>query len=219
MSFNKTVLDGKMYDVMSIEQLTTLPQEAYDTRFTAVRVGDEVLPFKASTDTGPGIYSFPNNPISTVVHPSNEEEVEAYSADKIIDFNNVDTIEELMQKQSLCRDLEREILITSGNIFKPVISEEDTPEMAALKEAVCCKNIDIDKYVGKFSSNFSNDKRLFKDTSITLNKMKTIMKALDMKGTLIIEDANPDVPNPIGKKIVVNIIEDGDYDDNSSRTD
>ena len=39
-----------------------------------------------------------------------------------------------------------------------------------------------------------------------------MFKALDMKGTLIIEDLNEEVPNPIGRKIVVDLL-GGDQDE------
>ena len=84
--------------------------------------------------------------------------------------------------------------------------------MVGLKKAVIAKEIDIDKYQGRFGSNYSNDKRLFNDGSITMSKLKTMMKALDMKGTLIIEDLNEDVPNPIGSKIVIDLL-GGDNDE------
>ena len=117
-------------------------------------------------------------------------------------------------KQNKLKNAERTILTTPENIFVPVIRDDDSPEMVGLKEAVIAKEIDIDKYQARFGSNYSNDKRLFNDKSITLSKLKTMFKALDMKGTLIIEDLNDDIPNPIGKKIVIDLL---GGDDNESK--
>ena len=85
--------------------------------------------------------------------------------------------------------------------------------MKGMKEAVIAKNIDLDKYEHRFGSNYNNDKRLFNKNNISLPMIKRLSKALDMKATLILEDASPDVPNPIGKKIVIDVIgndEDGE---------
>ena len=77
--------------------------------------------------------------------------------------------------------------------------------MKAMKEAINLKHIDIDKYEPRFGPNFNNDKRLLKKDSITFRKLKDVCEALDMKATLKLEDANPNVPNPIGKKIAIDL--------------
>ena len=51
-----------------------------------------------------------------------------------------------------------------------------------------------------------NDKRLFNNSTISLAKLEKIGKALDMKLTLVIEDVNEDIPNPMGKKVVVELL-------------
>ena len=81
--------------------------------------------------------------------------------------------------------------------------------MKALKQAINLKNIDIDIYADRFLENFNNDKRLLKGPAITSSKMKSICPKLDMKVTLTISDAHPNVPNPIGQDITVVICGDG----------
>ena len=90
----------------------------------------------------------------------------------------------------------------SGLIYK----DEDSNEMKGMKEAVIAKHIDLDKYEHRFGSNYNNDKRLFNKHTISLPMIKRLCNALDMKATLVIEDANSDVPNPIGKKITIDVI-------------
>ena len=97
------------------------------------------------------------------------------------------------------------MLSNSDNLFKPIPKENDSPEMKAMKKAICLKNIDIDAYADRFGDNFNNDKRLMKGSNITLSKAKSIGNNLDMKITLTISDARPDVPNPIGESITVDI--------------
>ena len=101
---------------------------------------------------------------------------------------------------------EKEILTNPDNIFIPTISEKDSPAMRGLKQAIIEKRIDIDKYQDRFGKeNFPNDKRKFKDTDITMFMMNRMNKALDIKATLILEDKSPDVPNPIGRKISIDL--------------
>ena len=80
--------------------------------------------------------------------------------------------------------------------------------MIGLKQAVIDKEIDINKYQSRFDQ-FSNDRRKFKNHKISLDKFVSIAKSLDMKATVIIEDSSPNVPNPIGHKIVVDLIPTG----------
>ena len=56
-------------------------------------------------------------------------------------------------------------------------------------------------------ANFNNDKRLIKKNSITFGKLRNICKALDIRATLTMEDTNPDVPNPMGRKVEVCLTE------------
>ena len=77
--------------------------------------------------------------------------------------------------------------------------------MKALKTAVLEKRIDLDKYEPRFGSNYNNDKRLFNKNTISLSMTKRLCEALDIKATLILEDKSPDVPNPIGRTIKVDL--------------
>ena len=100
---------------------------------------------------------------------------------------------------------ERSILTTIDNVFAPDITENDTPEMKAIKQAILDKHIDLDKYEPRFGPNYNNDKRLLKKNSITFGKLRSICNALDIKASITIEDAGPDVPNPIGRVITAEL--------------
>ena len=82
-----------------------------------------------------------------------------------------------------------------------------------MKQALNLKNIDIDAYADRFGENFNNEKRLLKGSSITMSKLKSIGDKLDMKITLTITDSNPNVPNPIGQEISVDICGYGDEEE------
>ena len=85
--------------------------------------------------------------------------------------------------------------------------------MAALKEAINGKQIDLANYEYKFGTNYNNDMRLLSKPDITMNKLKSFLNKLDLKASIVIEDASDDVPNPLGRKIVSTIISGDDYDD------
>ena len=151
---------------------------------------------------------------SRITMPS-EEERPQYSVDNIIDLSNVNNIKELMKKQELVRDIEYEMLTTIESKFSPTISDDDSPAMKAMKTAVIEKGIDINKYADRFGSNFNNDKRQFGKKTISMQMLERLCKGLDIKATLTLEDKDAGVPNPIKRKITVDLTEQqgGDVDD------
>jgi hypothetical protein len=201
MILNKARVDNKICDVVSFEEYVN-NRDKYPSNMIAIKTDGFVLPLRGKNDDRPGIYV--DSCISIIRIPS-PSEIEEYSDRNIIDFNNLNNMKEVIEKQNQVRNLEREILTNPDNIFIPKIDEDDSAEMKALKEAVISKTIDIEKYESRFGANFNNDKRLFNKPTISLGKMKTIFDALDIKGTLILEDKSPDVPNPMGKRIVVEL--------------
>ena len=139
-----------------------------------------------------------------------DKRIEKEYKPNVIDFNNVTTIQQFIDKQEKVKDVERDILCNPDNIYKPIIGENDSPEMKAIKEAIRAKNIDIDKYADRFGENFPNDKRKLKDDKITLFLLKRMAECLDMNVDLIITDKSPDVPNPIGIPIKVSLTGNSD---------
>lgn len=201
--FKKAKVNGRVTTVIKPEEV--LSNAVFQNKFTSVEVDDVILPVKTSYDpTTPGFYVTCGGKIGKIIKPS-EEDKEAYSSKNAIDFSDVKTMREIINKQEEVKRMEAEVLSNSDNLFKPVPKENDSPEMKAMKEALCLKNIDIDAYADRFGENFNNDKRLLKGPSITISKMKSICNKLDMKCTLVITDASPNVPNPIGREIVVDI--------------
>ena len=199
----KMRINDKIYDVATLDEYTQY-KDAYIPQYTAIHDQETgfVLPIKNRYEEGPGIVV--GNGISYVEEPE-EEEMEEYLDKSIIDFDNSKTIHDMMEKQRIVRSLERDILTSPDNIFTPKIFDDDSPEMKALKTAVLDKHIELDKYEPRFGSNYNNDKRLFNKNTISLSMMKRMCDALDIKATLILEDKNADVPNPMGRKIEVDI--------------
>ena len=204
--YKKAKLNNRVVTVIKPEE--ALRDKVFQNKFTAVQVGEFMLPVKTSYDsTLPGFYVVENGNIGRIVYPCNEDK-EEYLVSSAIDFSNIQSMKELISKQEEVKKLEEDTLSNSDNLFKPIVKDNDSPEMKALKQAINLKNIDIDIYADRFLENFNNDKRLLKGSSITSAKMKSICPKLDMKVTLTISDTNPNVPNPIGKDITVVICGD-----------
>ena len=212
MNLKKQTINGKMYNVVSHEDFMK-NREFHDTSQTAVEININnevfILPLRNKlSDNRPGIYNEGNLDFFILPNKNNKSESREYSSENTIDFGNCNSIAEIMEKQEILRDEEKEILANPDNIFIPNITEEDSPAMRGLKQAVIEKHIDIDKYQDRFGKeNFPNDKRKFKDKDITMFMMNRINKALDIKATLILEDKEPNVPNPIGRKITIDLTE------------
>lgn len=208
---NKVCINGKIYDIVSCEEYER-NSSLYDPRLTLIERNGMLYPIR-SEDNGEFGYIANQSPFHYFKPPESQYDETTYSMsnNEIIKFQDINSMTDYLEKQSEYKNLERTILTSPDNIFMPVVSSNDEPTMRALKEAVLAKNIDLDKYSSRFGANYCNDKRLFKGNKITLSKLKDIAENLDMNCTLIIEDKSNDVPNPIGKRIVVNIT---DYKNN-----
>ena len=209
MNLKRAKVDGKMCDIIDLDELHE-NISLYKTGYVGIQVEKDneqyVLPYKQSIQytqdiNKPGVYPL-GNVGEVVVLP--EDDIDYYQPE-IIDFSDTKSIEEYITKQGRLKNIEKEILTTQDNIFKPPVGENDTAEMKALKLAIAQKNIDIDKYASRFGENFPNDKRKMKDDKISLLLLKRIGEALDMNIQIKISDANPNVPNPMGNPIVVQL--------------
>ena len=206
MNIKQTNIDGKLLNVVTYEEFTK-NLELNANYSTAVQMGDMILPVRSPTEpTLPGIRI--NGPLYEITKPDPNDE--QYKASNMIDLSDVTKMEDLIKKQGMIRDIEQEILTSPDNITVPNISSLDSPEMRGLKEAIIAKHIDFDKYSDRFGSNFANDKRILKTNSITQKMLKRILRNIDVKATLILEDTSPNVANPMGKKIEIDITENGE---------
>lgn len=208
-NLKKAKVDGRVTTVMKPDEVLKNP--SMQNKYTSVEVKDYILPVKSAYDpSSPGFYIMNNGKLGKIIYPSDNDKEEYLNKD-VIDFSDVKTMRELIAKQEEVKRMEADVLSNSDNLFKPIAKENDSPEMKAMKRALCKKNIDLDAYADRFGDNYNNDKRLLKGSSITMSKLKSICDKLDMKCTLTISDASPNIPNPIGEDIVVDIC--GGFDD------
>ncbi len=207
----KMKIEGKMYDVVPLEQYQK-NMNAYMPNYTAIESedGKYALPVRGISDPRPGIYV--TNCIAHERLPE-DDKLQEYSMENAIDLSDSKSIGELLQRQEAVRDIEHEILTDVDNIFTPKIGPNDSAAIKGLKEAVIKKHIDLDKYEPRFASNYNNDKRLLNKDKISMQMLVRVCNALDIKATLTLEDQNPEVPNPIGDKIEIELTKGGNCDD------
>jgi len=205
MSLQKAKIGDAIYDVIPLTEFYREPS-AYGS-YTAIK-GDDgyIYPIRTKTDSRPGFY--PTGGLDFFKPPTGGE-AHIYTQQNIINFEEATGLREIIKCQQRLASEERSILTTIDNVFAPEIGENDTPEMKAMKQAILEKHIDLDKYEPRFGPNYNNDKRLLKKKSITFGKLRNICDALDMKASIVIEDASPDVPNPIGRTIVAELTGSG----------
>lgn len=165
---------------------------------------------KQYSDQVPGVYNA--GPMLLYSTPDSMKQDPQYQASNIIDFENVSSLQESIERQAELEQAERSVLISPDNIFIPIVQESDNPEMVLLKQAISRKQIDIDNYKQRFGSDYNNDKRLFDQSSITFFKLKRICDIFDMQATLTLED-KPNAPNPIGAKLTTVITRGGNDDE------
>lgn len=201
-------IGSEMYSVVECEEYFNHPENY--SQFCAIRMHDGIIYPIKQVKSEPN----PTAPVGAYCtadavyfsKPKSDSERTKYSSEGIIDFGAVDNMRGFIQTKQRLTNTERSILTNIDNVFIPEITPDDTPEMIALKQAITDKHIDLDKYEQRFGPNYNNDKRLLRKNSITFGKLRAVCKALDMKATIIFEDANPDIPNPIGRSISAELI-------------
>ena len=130
----KAKINDKIVDIVSFDDIVSGSCD-YQNNLTAIEENGNIYPLRGKNDVRPGLYYDKNYPIARFINPT-EDEKDEYSSDNIIDFSNLKSIKEVIDKQSKLLNMERSILTTVDNIFNPAIHPNDAPEMIALKEAV-----------------------------------------------------------------------------------
>lgn len=200
---NKFISGTHAYEAITFDEYQKNP-EMYDQMDTAIVEGDYVYPIRSKADTRPRMYK--DGPFYHFVEPTEPDDQANYSASRVIDFRNQTNIQGVIAQQNALRSQERAVLTTPDNIYVPMKLEDDSQAMKGLKEAIELKHIDLDKYESRFGTNYANDKRILTSKDITLSKLVTMANALDLGLTLTITDKEPDVANPIGSTIVVDLL-------------
>ncbi len=211
------VMRGKNYDIYTEEQVFRYKQDLLDDKSAIEIKKDEetsiILPVRS--DSGkydkPGIYIKENQPFAFLCYPESKEDKELYETDssKVINWRDSHAIQDNIDKvESMNKQINQylETNTDSTNVYRPPLLENDTTEMRGLKQCIIEKGIEIDKYAERFGVNFPNDKRKLKDSDITSYLLKRMCTNFDIEVDMVFRDASPDVPNPMGKTIRVNLV-------------
>lgn len=203
MDYKKASVDGKIRDVIDYSELPKINTNNYDN--LAVLHNGVIYPERnPNVEISPGLYVYE---WGTILHEPTEEQLPEYLAEnKLIDFK-ANNIRELIEKSDRLKEAENTLLVCTDpeGITTYPIGNNDSPEMVAVKSAINAKRIDIKKYQARWDT-YANDIRLLNKESLSLAKLKTFAKNLDMKVSIVVEDKAPNVPNPIGDKIVIDIV-------------
>lgn len=209
MSLNKAFIDGKIYDVVEFNELNCI---SYMYENLAIHYMNYILPIRMSDNNKPGFYT--NGIFFSVVLPNTEEDMQTYSDTHLAYFGNAETFKDVLEAKEKIYEDEYNHLVSSDEVFTPHIDQtNDTALMFAVKSAIAAKQCNINNYAERFGSDFNNDKRKFNGNSITAGKAESILSNTDVRVTLVIQDMNPNVANPIGKTLVFPWIGDGINDE------
>lgn len=200
----KMQINNKIYNVVTMSEYVAT-QEIFDEKFTAIQGHGIVLPIKQKTDVGPGYYIQSDSMVHTIVKPS-ESDINKYSESNIIDYNNAKSIGDIINNNNMLRDIQSEFITDDENILNLKITDDDTPEMKALKTAINYKQADKSQYEDRFDQ-YQNDMRLLtKGTSITLGKLISICSVFDISAELVLRDKEG-APNPMNTEISIDLTE------------
>lgn len=206
MNYKNYTIDGRITNVISMNDYAEC-QDMYAPGTAAIEKEKDgtkyYLPIKSSTDNGPGVYPVGNT--MTITKYPEQGDTTYSDPSKLVDFSNSKNMKDIMDKQNQFRDLEYEMLCAPGDILTAPYLSDDTPFMRGFKEAINAKGIVASNYKDRMGPNYSNDIRKVKENDITIKMASRMAKNLDEEIIVIIRDKNPDVANPIGKEIVVNI--------------
>ena len=207
----RITIGNQMYDVITPQQYLENKDSYLNESLLAIQESDgNVYPLKRGkilNDVG----WYDRGGYGRVVKPS-EQKKEKYSENNIIDFNNAKDIHEIIEMNEVYNNMEREILVTPDNLYKPKHTETESGLSYAVKESMIAKNFDINKYQSKWNpkSAFNNDKKEINKDDISIKKAIRIWNNTDIVATLTLKDKNPNVPNPMGREITVTL---NDYND------
>ena len=211
MDLKKMKIEQKIYDVVTEAQFINTDRSFVTAPLAIERDGIVYPERKVNADGEHSVGVYDLGPLIVYVPPSEEERI-FLSSEHIIDFGSGD-IKNIIENSKRLQEQEKDILTTIDNVTKYHISENNEPEMVAIRTAVNLKGIDMLKYASRFKSNYNNDIRLLGKDKISISKLKSICSKLDIKPILVLEDMPGDIANPMGEKVVIELLTGEDSDE------
>ena len=205
MDIKQAFVNGRLMDVVSQDEYArrrSLGPEMVEN--TCIQMNGTLYPVipKADSRTTPfAVYSS-----LAVKYYGNATEHPEFSDNAVVDYSNIKSCQELIDRQNKARKEEVAVLTQqTSKTFYPIIREEDSPALKVVKECFHKKNIDIDNYRGRFDSNcdFNNTTRLLVNPqthNISVQKIQLIGEKFDIDFHLVAKDKK-DAVNPMGATI------------------
>ena len=211
MAIKHAVIKNKLYEVYDASE--NYVPEIMDNNYSAILMPDGIVyPKVAKSSHAVGYYQ--QGPFLIFNKPKGEDKKNySYNDIKHLDFSDAKSIKEVLDNKKKFEKLESSVLESPDKIFRPIIKQDDLPEMVGLKQAVTLKHIDKDKYAHRFGDNYNNDMRLFDKHTISMPKLKSMAENFDMDVYMVFKDKDKNVPNPMKKTIKVKLT---NIDDDSS---
>ena len=206
----RTVSNGKVYEMVDLETYGKSPKSYLGRDDVGIEIRDKngktlVLPLRekySGNPISPGVYNA--GAIDFILMPD-QASYNKYIPEQTISLSNTMDAKRMIEAGNALEKLDEPFITTPDNITKIPVTSMDEPEMKCLKTAINEKHVDLDKYSGRFGSNYPNDKRQLKNNQVTLNIIKRFCNNMDMEAVLTIRDKRPDVPNPLKKDISVSL--------------
>lgn len=208
----KMPIDGRMCDIVQLDSYVQNPS-IYQRAYTAIEQNGMALPIISPMDYANGVTGINVGGLVSLYNMPSPEEANNYDTRNAINFADAENMKELISKTAHVKEIENEILTNSENVTQVKIGDNDSPAMKGFKEAFNAKQCDFNQYAPRYNGNFSNDRRDIYEETITLLKVVRHATNLDMKVTMSFSDKSPDVPNPMGKTVTVELTGGDDYDE------
>lgn len=196
------VIDGKQYELISIEEVF-LP--TVDQRRNFVEIGTKFFPIYYDTvANNHGIYLINNWGYRLVVNdPDGNYDIDKYS---VIDFNNISSMVEMYEKNNQLNTIIKETLIPDkeDDIYYHEIQNNESNLMKALQMFLNSKQINPLRYSSRFA-NYPNTIRILNKDRISIDKFMEFINNMDAKATIIIDNKDFDVANPIPSPITMEL--------------
>ena len=194
MEIKQAFVGGKLMDVVSQDEYVrrVSMDEPELVQNTCIQANGTLYPVIRHPDNRTTPYAIYGG--IAIKYVGSSEGNPGYSDKKVIDYSDISSNKELIEKHNQLRAEEVAILTQqSDKVFMPIIREEE--------ECFHKKHIDIDNYRGRFDSNcdFANTIRLLTNPNnhnISVPKIQLIGEKFDINFSLIAKDKNEAV-NPM----------------------
>lgn len=206
MDIKKAIVDGVVMEVVTQEEFTRRKRfnDPELLRNTCIEQNGTLFPvMNSQVRERIAPYAVSNVGFTKYYNQGNNEKYK--SEDTVIDFSDVESNKELIEKQNELRNAEITILTAANSdTYTPIYNDADSPALTLVKQCLQAKNVPLENYKGRFDTpcDFNNTIRLVtseKNHTISIQKIKTIGEKFDIKFKLVAEDQE-DSPNAMGVK-------------------